>query len=50
MNANAPLKDISPEEFAHILAVNLGGVHNSIRTFLPAMEDAERGVIVNFSS
>jgi NAD(P)-dependent dehydrogenase (short-subunit alcohol dehydrogenase family) len=50
MNANAPLKDISPEEFAKILAVNLGGVHNSIRAFLPAMEDAGRGVIVNFSS
>jgi NAD(P)-dependent dehydrogenase (short-subunit alcohol dehydrogenase family) len=50
INANAPLKDISPEEFADILAVNLGGVHNSIRAFLPAMEDAGRGVIVNFSS
>jgi NAD(P)-dependent dehydrogenase (short-subunit alcohol dehydrogenase family) len=50
INANAPLKDISPEEFANILAVNLGGVHNSIRAFLPAMEDAERGVIINFSS
>ena len=50
MNANAPLKDISPEEFAKILAVNLGGVHNSIRAFLPFMEDAERGVIANFSS
>lgn len=50
MNANALLKDISPEEFANILAVNLGGVHNSIRAFLPAMEDAERGVIINFSS
>ena len=43
MNANTPLKDISPEEFAKILAVNLGGVHNSIRAFLPFMEDAERG-------
>jgi NAD(P)-dependent dehydrogenase (short-subunit alcohol dehydrogenase family) len=50
INANAPLKDIPPEEFANILAVNLGGVHHSIRAFLPAMEDAERGVIVNFSS
>lgn len=50
MNANAPLKDISPEEFADILAVNLGGVHNSIRAFLPAMEDAGQGVIANFSS
>ena len=50
MNGNALLKDISPEEFADILAVNLGGVHNSIRAFLPAMEDAGRGVIANFSS
>jgi NAD(P)-dependent dehydrogenase (short-subunit alcohol dehydrogenase family) len=50
MNANAPLKDISPEEFAKILAVNLGGAHNSIRAFLPAMEDHGEGVIVNFSS
>jgi NAD(P)-dependent dehydrogenase (short-subunit alcohol dehydrogenase family) len=50
MNANAPLKDVSSEEFANIFAVNLGGVHNSIRAFLPVMEDAGRGVIVNFSS
>ena len=50
INANAPLKEISSDEFANILAVNLGGVHNSIRSFLPTMEDAGRGVIVNFSS
>tara|TARA_Y100000588_G_scaffold385759_1_gene479773 strand:+ start:340 stop:966 length:627 start_codon:yes stop_codon:yes gene_type:complete len=50
INANAPLKDVSPEEFANILAVNLGGVHNSIRAFLPAMEVRGKGVIVNFSS
>ena len=50
MNANAPLKDILPEEFAKILAVNLGGVHNAIRAFLPAMENNGAGVIVNFSS
>ena len=50
INGNAQLKDISPEEFAKILAVNLGGVHNSIRAFIPAMEKNEQGVIVNFSS
>jgi NAD(P)-dependent dehydrogenase (short-subunit alcohol dehydrogenase family) len=50
INGNAPLKDISPEEFAKIFAVNLGGVHNSIRAFLPAMENNGEGVIVNFSS
>jgi len=50
INANALLKDVSPKEFAKILAVNLGGVHNSIRAFLPAMEDRGKGVIVNFSS
>ncbi len=50
INANAPLKDIPPDEFSGILSVNLGGVHNAIRAFLPAMEEAGRGVIVNFSS
>ena len=50
INANAPLKDVSAEEFSRILAVNLGGVHNAIRAFLPAMEEAGRGVIANFSS
>lgn len=50
INKNANLVDISPEEFASVLAVNLGGVHNMIRSFLPMMQEAGRGIIANFSS
>ena len=50
INGNALLKDIPTEEFSRVLAVNLGGVHNAICSFLPAMEKAGRGVIANFSS
>jgi NAD(P)-dependent dehydrogenase (short-subunit alcohol dehydrogenase family) len=50
INANARLKDVSPEEFAEVLSTNLGGIHNMIRAFLPAMEKKGEGIIVNFSS
>ena len=50
INQNAPLAQVSPEEFASVLAVNLGGVHNMIRSFLPMMQEAGRGIIANFSS
>ena len=50
INKNASLLDVSPEEFASVLAVNLGGVHNMIRSFLPMMQEAGRGIIANFSS
>ncbi|HAE10857.1 MAG TPA: oxidoreductase [Opitutae bacterium] len=50
INANAKLKDVSAGEFAQVLNTNLGGIHNMIRAFLPAMEKRGRGIIVNFSS
>ena len=50
INQNAPLTKVSPDEFAAVLAVNLGGIHNIIRSFVPMMEKAGRGVISNFSS
>jgi NAD(P)-dependent dehydrogenase (short-subunit alcohol dehydrogenase family) len=50
INRNAPMTKVSPEEFSSILAVNLGGIHNMIRTFVPKMEKAGRGIIANFSS
>lgn len=50
INQNAPLKSVPPEEFSRLLSVNLGGIHNAARLFLPAMEENGRGVIVNFSS
>ncbi len=50
INRNAPLTKVSPEEFASVLAVNLVGIHNMIRSFVPLMENVGRGIIVNFSS
>ena len=50
INANAKLKDVSAGEFAQVMNTNLGGIHNMIRAFLPAMEKRGRGIIVNFSS
>jgi len=50
INRNAPLTEISSKEFASVIAVNLGGIHNMIRSFVPLMERIEKGIIVNFSS
>jgi len=50
INQNAPLTKVSPDEFAAVLSVNLGGIHNMIRSFVPMMEKAGHGVIANFSS
>jgi NAD(P)-dependent dehydrogenase (short-subunit alcohol dehydrogenase family) len=50
INKSAPLTQISPEEFSSVLAVNLGGVHNMIRAFVPIMEKRGQGIIANFSS
>ena len=50
INKNAPLKEIKSEEFAQVLAVNLGGIHNMIRAFVPSMEQSRKGIIANFSS
>lgn len=50
INQNAPLAQVSPEEFASVLAVNLGGIHNMIRAFVPMMQNAGQGIIANLSS
>ena len=50
INKSAPLTQVSPEEFSSVLAVNLGGVHNMIRAFVPIMEKKGNGIIANFSS
>lgn len=50
MNTPAPLWEIEASEFDRVLAVNVNGVANVIRAFVPAMVRKERGVIVNFSS
>lgn len=50
INRNCPLWDISAEEFDAVIDVNIKGVANIIRHFVPAMAKRGGGVIVNFSS
>ena len=50
INRNAPLWDVSPEEFSQVIDINIKGVYHVLRSFLPAMTAERRGVIVNYSS
>lgn len=50
INRNAPLWDVSAAEFNKVVDVNLRGVANVIRHFVPAMVGRKSGIIVNFSS
>lgn len=50
MNRNAPLWEVSRDEFSTIVDVNIKGVHNTIRHFVPTMVERGSGLVVNFSS
>ena len=50
INRPAPLWRVPPEEFAAVVDVNVKGVYNVLRAFLPVMIERRRGVIVNMSS
>ena len=50
INRNAPLWKVGAEEFDQVIDVNIKGVANVIRHFVPAMIERGNGVIVNFSS
>jgi NAD(P)-dependent dehydrogenase (short-subunit alcohol dehydrogenase family) len=50
MNNPAPLWKVPADEFAKLVNVNITGVANVIRAFVPAMVERKKGVIVNFSS
>lgn len=50
INPNAPLWEIPTEEFSELIDINIKGVANIIRHFVPAMVAREQGIIVNFSS
>lgn len=50
INRNAPLWKVPAPEFSEVIDVNIKGVANVIRHFVPAMVARQRGVIVNFSS
>ena len=50
INRNAPLWEVPVKEFSDVIDVNIKGVANVIRHFVPAMVRRKSGVIVNFSS
>ena len=50
INRNARLWEVGAEEFSTVIDVNIKGVANVIRHFVPAMIHRGSGVIVNFSS
>lgn len=50
INRNAPLWQLTAAEFDPVIDVNVKGVANVIRHFVPAMIERVYGVIVNFSS
>jgi len=50
INRNARLWEVPATEFSQVIDVNVKGVVNVIRHFVPAMIKATEGVIVNFSS
>ncbi len=50
INANAPLWEVPVAEFDRVIDVNIKGVVNVIRHFVPAMIARGSGVIVNLSS
>jgi len=50
INRNAPLWQVPAAEFSDVVDVNIKGVANVLRHFLPAMVARKSGVIVNFSS
>ena len=50
MNRLAPLWEIDDREFTKVIDVNIRGVANVIRYFVPSMVARKKGVIVNLSS
>ena len=50
VNGNAPLWKVPVGEFSKVIDVNIKGIYNMLRHFLPAMIERKQGVIVNFSS
>jgi NAD(P)-dependent dehydrogenase (short-subunit alcohol dehydrogenase family) len=50
MNRTAPLWTIPAGDFDRVIDVNVKGVANVIRHFVPAMVRRQEGIVVNFSS
>lgn len=49
-NSPAPLWQVPAAEFAALIDVNVKGIANMVRHFVPAMIEQGSGVIINFSS
>lgn len=47
---NAPVWEVSAEDFNSVIDVNIKGVANVLRHFVPSMVEQASGIIVNFSS
>ena len=50
INRNAPVWEVPAADFDAVVDVNVKGVANVIRHFVPAMVSRRRGIIVNLSS
>ncbi|MEC7223467.1 MAG: SDR family oxidoreductase [Verrucomicrobiota bacterium] len=50
MNFPNPLWEIPPDEFDNLTKVNINGVANMIRHFVPSMLKQQNGLIINLSS
>ncbi|TKI26300.1 SDR family oxidoreductase [Bacillus cereus] len=50
VNQNAQLWKITAQEFENVMNVNVNGVVNVIRAFVPAMAVRKEGIIINMSS
>ena len=50
INKNNYLWNISPDEFSSVIDINIKGVYNTIKEFVPGMIAKGRGTVVNLSS
>ncbi|PFQ49416.1 short-chain dehydrogenase [Bacillus cereus] len=50
VNQNAQLWKITAQEFENVMNINVNGVVNVIRAFVPAMVARKEGIIINMSS
>jgi 2-dehydro-3-deoxy-L-rhamnonate dehydrogenase (NAD+) len=50
VGANKPLLDTTPDDWRHVLDVNILGTVNTMRAFVPGMRDRGWGRVVNFAS
>ena len=50
INKNAALWDVPEQEFSDVININIKGVYNTIKEFVPHMIRIGKGTVVNFSS